>query len=355
MSYGVGVAFTDIKSQDGNKDNNRTDEMFQMMMPVGYETHGFEMISTPRLGYAYGHYTRDGYKGKNYDGKVEKRIFGVTNEVRYPINIFGWKVSPTAEFNAIGYHIKGHEEDEEFALNINKQNIWSVEGGVGFSLAKEIEFGPPKKSLPSNMGLSFKSRVYSENRVRYPLKRVDWDPKGERNPQNRGKSKYVRISWDEASRLIEQYKPLKLKWVAGNHSPQEKIKEIVKDVRYLAQKNKSCEPWLKLTDRYMKLIEDMPKGSRYGLMCTVDPYKYTYEDIFPLKIMQYEDMMVPVPANYRKMLTDMYGDFLAFPPEEDRYHIQFIYIDFGDGREYVIDPVKGSLGEGKPAYQYEQK
>lgn len=141
MSYGVGVAFTDIKSQDGNKDNNRTDEMFQMMMPVGYETHGFEMISTPRLGYAYGHYTRDGYKGKNYDGKVEKRIFGVTNEVRYPINIFGWKVSPTAEFNAIGYHIKGHEEDEEFALNINKQNIWSVEGGVGFSLAKEIEFG----------------------------------------------------------------------------------------------------------------------------------------------------------------------------------------------------------------------
>ena len=161
--------------------------------------------------------------------------------------------------------------------------------------------------------------------------------------------------YDEASRLIEQYKPLKLKWVAGNHSPQEKIKEIVKDVRYLAQKNKSCEPWLKLTDRYMKLIEDMPKGSRYGLMCTVDPYKYTYEDIFPLKIMQYEDMMVPVPANYRKMLTDMYGDFLAFPPEEDRYHIQFIYIDFGDGREYVIDPVKGSLGEGKPAYQYEQK
>ena len=34
------------------------------------------------------------------------------------------------------------------------------------------------------------------------MKRVDWDPKGERNPQNRGKSKYVRISWDEATDLI---------------------------------------------------------------------------------------------------------------------------------------------------------
>jgi len=39
---------------------------------------------------------------------------------------------------------------------------------------------------------------YSPNRILYPLKRVDWDPNGERNPQNRGKSKYVRISWDEA-------------------------------------------------------------------------------------------------------------------------------------------------------------
>ena len=35
-----------------------------------------------------------------------------------------------------------------------------------------------------------------------PMKRVDWDPNGERNPQNRGKSKYVRISWDEALNFI---------------------------------------------------------------------------------------------------------------------------------------------------------
>ena len=50
--------------------------------------------------------------------------------------------------------------------------------------------------------IAYKKRVYSPNRILYPLKRVDWDPKGERNPQNRGKSKYVRISWDEATTLI---------------------------------------------------------------------------------------------------------------------------------------------------------
>ena len=50
--------------------------------------------------------------------------------------------------------------------------------------------------------MAYKKRIYSPNRILYPLKRVDWDPNGERNPQNRGKSKYVRISWDEATDII---------------------------------------------------------------------------------------------------------------------------------------------------------
>ena len=49
--------------------------------------------------------------------------------------------------------------------------------------------------------IGYKKRVYSKNRVPYPLKRVDWDPNGERNPQNRGISGYERISWDEAAQI----------------------------------------------------------------------------------------------------------------------------------------------------------
>ena len=63
-------------------------------------------------------------------------------------------------------------------------------------------FEPLLKSAPSPWSLAYKKRTYSPNRIKYPLKRVDWDPDGERNPQNRGKSKYVRISWDEATDLI---------------------------------------------------------------------------------------------------------------------------------------------------------
>ncbi|MBN1191454.1 MAG: molybdopterin-dependent oxidoreductase, partial [Dehalococcoidales bacterium] len=79
--------------------------------------------------------------------------------------------------------------------NLEDLNPWKIE-------ARGKTFSPPDHSLPSPFFLSYKNRVYSKNRVRYPLKRVDWDPKGERNPQNRGKSKYVRISWDEAAQII---------------------------------------------------------------------------------------------------------------------------------------------------------
>ncbi|MCI8538947.1 MAG: molybdopterin-dependent oxidoreductase [Oscillospiraceae bacterium] len=71
---------------------------------------------------------------------------------------------------------------------------WSIE-------ARGQTFSPPNRATITPFGLGYKSRVYSPNRVRYPLKRVDWDPNGERNPQNRGTSGYVRISWDEAAQL----------------------------------------------------------------------------------------------------------------------------------------------------------
>ncbi len=61
---------------------------------------------------------------------------------------------------------------------------------------------PVMKSLPAPFSLAYKKRVYSPNRINYPLKRVDWDPNGERHPENRGKSKYVRISWEEAATIV---------------------------------------------------------------------------------------------------------------------------------------------------------
>jgi len=71
------------------------------------------------------------------------------------------------------------------------------------------------KGMPSPWSLSYKKRTYSPNRIKYPLKRVDFDPNGERNTQNRGKSKYVRISWEEATDLIAS----EIKRIIGSYGP----------------------------------------------------------------------------------------------------------------------------------------
>jgi anaerobic selenocysteine-containing dehydrogenase len=63
-------------------------------------------------------------------------------------------------------------------------------------------FEPSMKTLIPPYSIAYKKRVYSPARIRYPLMRVDFDPKGERNPQNRGVSKYKRISWDQALDII---------------------------------------------------------------------------------------------------------------------------------------------------------
>lgn len=72
---------------------------------------------------------------------------------------------------------------------------WKVEAGG------QVFQAPLKPAVPA-LSIAYKKRAYSPNRVKYPLKRVDWDPSGNRNPQNRGRSGFVRISWDEALSTI---------------------------------------------------------------------------------------------------------------------------------------------------------
>jgi molybdopterin guanine dinucleotide-containing S/N-oxide reductase-like protein len=64
------------------------------------------------------------------------------------------------------------------------------------------KYSPPKAMRLAQNVLAERNRVYSKDRILYPMKRVDFDPNGERNPQNRGKSGYVRISWDEAATIV---------------------------------------------------------------------------------------------------------------------------------------------------------
>ena len=87
------------------------------------------------------------------------------------------------------------------------------------------KFSPPRRSTVTPYAIGWKSLVYSPDRLLYPMKRVDFDPNGERNFANRGISDYERISWDEAldivageiMRVRQTYGPGSVLWSRGSH------------------------------------------------------------------------------------------------------------------------------------------
>jgi anaerobic selenocysteine-containing dehydrogenase len=128
---------------------------------------------------------------------------------------------------------------------------------------------PNLKSHLAPYMLAYKKRVYSPNRILYPLIREDFDPSGApesvgpggRNVQNRGKSKYKRITWDEATDIIaseikrvrETYGPYAVlchgdghgetKMVHGPHSCQMLLLEKVGGYTQAIRNADSWEGW----------------------------------------------------------------------------------------------------------------
>jgi len=135
-----------------------------------------------------------------------------------------------------------------------EMNPWEIK-------ARGKIFKPTMKSLLPPYSMIYKKRTYSPNRIPYPLKRVDWDPDGERNTQNRGKSKYVRISWDEATDIIakeikRQYKLYgkysilaqgdghgETKAIHGPHGCQMRLLELMGGYTLQARNPDSWEGW----------------------------------------------------------------------------------------------------------------
>lgn len=84
---------------------------------------------------------------------------------------------------------------EPLQLSPDDAESWVIE-------ARGKKFSPPRAAMVSPYTLAERSRIYSSSRILYPLKRVDFNPEGDRNPENRGKSGYVQISWDEALDIL---------------------------------------------------------------------------------------------------------------------------------------------------------
>jgi trimethylamine-N-oxide reductase (cytochrome c) len=163
-------------------------------------------------------------------------------------------------------------------------------------------FESPTTIMQPPFNLAYKKRVYSPNRIKYPLKRVDWDPEGERNPQNRGKSKFKRISWDEAigivageiNRVREKYGPYAIlaqgdghgesKIVHAAHGCQYELLKLLGGCTFQQRSPDSWEGWywgakhvwgmdrtVGLMDPQTNIVKDMTENARMLLFWGCDP------------------------------------------------------------------------------------
>ena len=96
-------------------------------------------------------------------------------------------------------------------LVIDKNDLkpWTIE-------ARGKKYSPFKKVNISPCIYAERIKIYTEDRILYPMKRVDFDSKGERHPESRGKSGYVRISWEEALDIVtSEMKRIRAKYGAS--------------------------------------------------------------------------------------------------------------------------------------------
>jgi len=122
--------------------------------------------------------------------------------------------------SAVTVHVKDGKIIRVRPLMVDENDLkpWTI-------TARGREFSPPKKLTVEPYCLIEKTRVYADERIKYPFKRVDFDPKGDRHPETRGKSGYERISWDEAldivagemKRIRETYGPEAVTAMTSSH------------------------------------------------------------------------------------------------------------------------------------------
>jgi trimethylamine-N-oxide reductase (cytochrome c) len=94
-------------------------------------------------------------------------------------------------------HVKGGRIVRTVPIQFDAKDApgWTI-------VARGRHFSPRRMATVATHALAMKAAVYSDKRILHPMKRVDFDPNGERNPANRGKSGYVPISWDEALDIV---------------------------------------------------------------------------------------------------------------------------------------------------------
>ena len=80
-----------------------------------------------------------------------------------------------------------------------------------------------------------------------------------------------------------------------------------------------------------------------GLMTSPDKFFnvfYAWEDLFPVKRAEYENIMVNIPNNSHKILADFYGDYNNYPNEFCIEHLAFLSKFIPDNAENIVEDLR---------------
>jgi trimethylamine-N-oxide reductase (cytochrome c) len=150
------------------------------------------------------------HAGKNFKfvATGEDRKVSHFMQVLNSLNRFGWRAGTRMRDGTVRYtsmtnggpifvYVKGGRilRTTPIDLGPGDPDSWTIK-------ARGRTFTPPRKATVAPHALHWRSLVHSKDRNLYPIKRVDFNPDGERNPHMRGISGYERISWDEATAIV---------------------------------------------------------------------------------------------------------------------------------------------------------
>ena len=156
--YGLAANVAQL-NVDYDNGSSRDANMFGIWAPVGYDFgNGTQWFSKAYLGYVDGSYDRVTDLQK-YSSDITEYQYGLSNEVRYSLNLgAGFTFNPLAELNLFGVYSEGYDEgNDEGALNTDRHNDLSLEGGIGAYLSKKVDF-----SEDSNMTIQIGGVYYVE-------------------------------------------------------------------------------------------------------------------------------------------------------------------------------------------------
>lgn len=87
---------------------------------------------------------------------------------------------------------------------------------------------------------------------------------------------------------------------------------------------------------------------RIGFLCDTDRswIRYEWEDLFPVRMVPFETMEIPIPRKAEKLLKNLYGDYLSPPPAEQRTVHYPRILDFGPYAGMTMEEARGASGSG---------